>query len=112
MDKNLQKILDNLRKDPDFADCTEEELLEVAQMELGAKDVKMYVSDVENVKTKKPRTVKISDEKTELFTEILENLQEIYKENVKILKENKLISVKINDLTFKIDIIQERVKKS
>ena len=61
-------------------------------------------------KAKKPKTVKISDEKQELFANVLKNLQEIY-ENVEVLNQNKLISVKIGEKTFKIDLIEQRNKK-
>lgn len=59
---------------------------------------------------KKPRTVKISDEKQELFGAILQNLTTFYANNVTVLTENKLIQVKIGNKTFKIDIIQQRNK--
>jgi hypothetical protein len=55
----------------------------------------------------KPRTVKISDEKQALFAEILENLKENH-ENVEILKENKLIQVKIGEKVLKIDLIEQK----
>ena len=58
----------------------------------------------------KPRTVKISDEKQKLFAEIFSNLQYDYKD-VEILKENKLIQVKIGEKVFKIDIIEQRKPK-
>ena len=61
-------------------------------------------------KTTKPRTVKISDEKQELFANILENLKEIY-ENVEIVTQNKLITVKIGEKSFKIDVIEQRKPK-
>ena len=61
-------------------------------------------------KDKKPKTVKISEEKQELFKIILENLQENF-ENVEILNQNKLISIKINDKTFKLDLIEQRKPK-
>lgn len=61
-------------------------------------------------KNKKPKTVKISEEKQELFKVILENLQENF-ENVEILNQNKLISIKINDKTFKLDLIEQRKPK-
>ena len=61
-------------------------------------------------KATKPRTVKISDEKQELFTNILESLQQIY-ENVEIVTQNKLITVKIGEKTFKIDVIEQRKPK-
>lgn len=62
-------------------------------------------------KTAKPRTVVVSDEKKELFSEIFSNLADVYGENAKIEKENKLIIVKIADRTFKIDIIEQRKPK-
>ena len=62
-------------------------------------------------KNSKPRTVVVSDEKKELFSEIFNNLADIYGENAKIEKENKLIIVKIADRTFKIDIIEQRKPK-
>ena len=61
-------------------------------------------------KQSKPRTVKISDEKKTLFAEILSNLEYDY-ENVEVLKENKLIQVKIGEKTFKIDLIEQRSPK-
>lgn len=60
---------------------------------------------------RKPRTVKISDEKQALFKHIFDELSD-YWENVTVLKENKLIEVKINDKIFKIDIIEHRKPKN
>ena len=58
-----------------------------------------------------PRTVKVSEEKKELFDTILRNLdraEDVYRSNIEVLKENKLIRVRIGDKFFKIDIIEER----
>lgn len=60
---------------------------------------------------KKPRKTVTSDEKQALFQTILTNLQENFGENVQILKENKLISVQIDEITFKVDLIQQRAPK-
>ena len=68
----------------------------------------------ERKKSDKPRTVKISDEKKELFQLILSNLtgnNVDFIENVEVLKENKLIFVKIGEKNFKIDIIEQRKPK-
>ena len=62
-------------------------------------------------KESKPRTVVTSDEKKQLFADIFGNLAEIYGENAKIEKENKLIIVKIGEKTFKIDLIEQRKPK-
>lgn len=64
----------------------------------------------EQKKVKKPKTVKVSDEKQSLFKEIVHNLEENdYKFLVE--KENKLIIVEINDKIFKIDLIEQRKGK-
>lgn len=60
-------------------------------------------------KPRKPRTTKISDEKHQLFADLLNFLQENY-ENVSILNENKLISIKIGEKNFKLDLIEQRKK--
>ena len=62
-------------------------------------------------KEKKPRVVKISDEKQALFNDIYQNLVDIYGESVEIVKENKLLTVKIGSKTFKLDLIEQRPPK-
>jgi hypothetical protein len=62
-------------------------------------------------KEKQTRTTKVSDEKKALFDEIRSNLEDIYQGNVTVLKENKLLEVKIGEKKFKIDIIETRAKK-
>ena len=78
-----------------------------------AKKVKVNhgAGDSGKSKTAKPRTVVKKKKKKELFTEIFSNLTNIYGENAKIEKENKLIIVKIAERTFKIDIIEQRKPK-
>lgn len=85
-----------------------------------AKKVKIQhgaVADKER-KPAKERTTKVSDEKKALFESILHNLDRcitenvcVDKENITVLKENKLIQVKIGDKIFKIDIIEQRPAK-
>ena len=61
-------------------------------------------------KEKKPREIKVSDEKQALFSEIVEKLAENGR-NYEIVKEIKLICVKIGEKTFKIDLIEQRQPK-
>lgn len=79
-----------------------------------AKENKMRVQG-EGLKERKPRekpkTVKVSDEKAQLFSEIVENLKENNRD-FEISKQNKLILVKINEKVFKIDLIEQRTKKN
>ena len=87
------------------------------QEELDSKAKKVKIQhgasaiDKEEKKDKKPRVVKISDEKQALFSEIYQNLVDIYGESVEIVKENKLLVVKIGSKTFKIDLIEQRPPK-
>lgn len=65
-------------------------------------------------KQSKPKTVKVSDEKQALFAELHEKLCEYCDEidgTCEVLKENKLISVKIGEKIFKIDLIEQRPPK-
>ena len=69
-------------------------------------------------KKSKPRTSTVSDEKKALFNCILSNLDrcvtdnfEVSRENITVVKENKLIEVKIGEKTFKIDVIEKRPPK-
>lgn len=91
---------------------SEEDAREMAQMELNARGLTHAGHSVQDPdKPKKPKTVKISDEKKELFSEILSDLEDVYKGNVTVLKENKLICVKSGEKIFKIDIIEQRKPK-
>ena len=85
------------------------------QIELDEKASKVRIDkDIVQKKPKKERKKpekKVSDAKKELFNEILSDLQDIYKENVEVLNENKLISVRIGEKLFKIDVIETRSPK-
>ena len=65
---------------------------------------------------KKPvkKTVKVSDEKKDLFDLIYDTLRDYqvdFDGKTTVLKENKLIQFEINGKTFKIDLIEQRPKK-
>ena len=89
---------------------------EQAELDAKAKKVKIdhgaSAMDKTKSKEKKPRPKVASDEKKELFDEIFSNLQDVYKKNARIEKENKLIIVKIGEKTFKIDLIESRPPKT
>ena len=74
-------------------------------------DVGIYeISEEKRKKKRKKRTVKFSDEKITIFNLILDALNDcddINKENIEILKENKLIKVKIGEKYIKIDLVQQ-----
>ena len=118
-DNEIDKLIDTLGLsqieaiDLWLADNNIEENEEQKELDKTASKVKI-LKDIEPKNAKKPRKPierKISDEKKELFSEILSDLEDVYKENVTVLNENKLIEVKIGDKTFKIDVIEQRKPK-
>jgi hypothetical protein len=117
MDK-FEKLVNEIMKEcaDDGEPVTRAEAEEMAKMELGAKvNCKRYEqSTPTKKKAQKPRTVKISDEKKALFECILRNLdrcENVSRENVTVLKENKLISVQIGNKTFEINLVEKRPPK-
>ncbi len=106
-----KQIFDECAKDGE--PVTMEEAAEMAEMEQNSKEnCKNYTKSAEKSenKPKKPKTVKVSAEKTELFNLLWEGLSNYYP-NCEILTNNKLISVKIGEKSFKIDIVETRQKK-
>lgn len=85
------------------------------QIKLDEKASKVRIDkDIIQKKPKKERKKpekKVSDAKKELFSEILSDLEDVYKGNVEVLNENKLISVRIGEKLFKIDVIETRPPK-
>ena len=114
---NSMKLLDISKEDAiqmwlddhDYTENEEQNALDQKAKKIGTK---LGLHEIEpSKKDRKPRTSKVSDEKKALFDSILQNIDRcegVERENVRVLTENKLISVKIGDKTFKIDIIQSR----
>lgn len=88
---------------------------ELEELDSKAKKVKIdhqaSAIDKTEKKDRKPRTVKVSDTKQAVFTNIHNFLVETYGENVEIVKENKLLTLKVGDKTFKVDLIEQRPPK-
>ena len=82
-----------------------------------AKKVKIQhdaVGEKSRKKSDKPRTVKVSDAKKELFFQLSQFLTKFCEENpatYSVLTENKLFQVNFNGETFKIDLVQQRKPK-
>ena len=117
-DETINKYIDklSLTKDEAIALYLEEEGYQVnaeyEELDKKAKQVKILkgAKAATPSKPRKPRTVKISDEKQELFGYIVNALNAEY--SAEILKENKLISIKIGDKVFKLDLIEQRKPKA
>ena len=115
--KNLQNKLELSENDAiDLWLCDNGYEIDEEQENLdnSAKKVKIDKEIIQNKskKERKPIEKKVSDEKKALFSEILSDLEDVYHNSVTVLNENKLIEVKINGKTFKIDVIEQRPRKA
>lgn len=108
LDLTKEEAVQTWLEDNDFEENAEQQALDQK-----ASKVKISVEARASApkKEKQTRTTKVSDEKKALFDEIRSNLEDVYKGNVIVLKENKLLEVKIGEKKFKIDIIETRAKK-
>ena len=100
-----QQAIDTWLSDNGYEEDEEQENLEKI-----AKKIKID-HQIDKKKPKKERKTvvrKVSDEKKELFSEILSDLEDVYRNSVEVLNENKLIQVKIGDKSFKINITETR----
>lgn len=89
---------------------------EQSELEQKAKENKITAtihgaSATEKKKQSKPKVVQVSDEKKLLFSQIEGFLKNYTTHEVEILKENKLIQVKIGEKIFKVDLIEQRKPK-
>jgi hypothetical protein len=105
-DISEQEAIDLYLEDEGYLD--NEELDELDEKAKKVKIKHEASATTKDKKEKKPRTVKISDEKQQLFSEISTFLTEKYGNSVEIVKENKLLTVQIGEKTFKLDLIEQR----
>ena len=99
------------QKCEEIDDCPEGATEETAEeLDAKQKEIKVNVGARSEKKTeRKPKTIKVSDEKTQIFNDLLRFLTENY--DFSILKDNKLIEISYNGKKFKLDLIETRQKK-
>ena len=99
------------QKCEEIDDCPEGATEETAEeLDVKQKEIKVNVGARSEKKTeRKPKTIKVSDEKTQIFNDLLRFLTENY--DFSVLKDNKLIEISYNDKKFKLDLIETRQKK-
>jgi len=110
--KNMEKLGLTREEAEELYDCDHDlaENEEQEELQEKASAVKVATGVVKEKKPRKPREIKVSDEKKELFTNILGSLTDNYN-NVKVLNENKLIQVQIGTKIFDINLIEKRPPK-
>lgn len=99
------------QKCEEIDDCPEGATEETAEeLDAKQKEIKVNVGARSEKKTeRKPKTIKVSDEKTQIFNDLLRFLTEKY--DFSVLKDNKLIEISYNGKKFKLDLIETRQKK-
>ena len=99
------------QKCEEIDDCPEGATEETAEeLDAKQKEIKVNVGARSEKKTeRKPKTIKVSDEKTQIFNDLLSFLTENY--DFSVLKDNKLIEISYNGKKFKLDLIETRQKK-
>ena len=99
------------QKCEEIDDCPEGATEETAEeLDAKQKEIKINVGARSEKKTeRKPKTIKVSDEKTQIFNDLLRFLTENY--DFSVLKDNKLIEISYNGKKFKLDLIEARQKK-
>ena len=108
----LEKLANQifLECEKDGEPITMEEALEMARMELGAKEIKNYAqAEPTEKKPRKPKTVKVSNEKQKIFEDIVDFLARDYDISVEI--DNKLLIIHENGKEFKLNLSETRQKK-
>lgn len=119
-DKEIDKLMKNLELTKEEAietwlcDNGLDEDEEQEELDKTAKKIKIDKDITQNRVKKERKPVKkiVSDEKKALFNEISGFLKRVYGINTEIVTENKLITVKIGDKHFKIDVIEQRKPKN
>lgn len=99
------------QKCEEIDDCPEGATEETAEeLDAKQKEIKVNVGARSEKKTeRKPKTIKVSDEKTQIFNDLLRFLTKNY--DFSVLKDNKLIEISYNGKKFKLDLIETRQKK-
>ena len=99
------------QKCEEIDDCPEGATEETAEeLDTKQKEIKVNVGARSEKKTeRKPKIIKVSDEKTQIFNDLLRFLTEKY--DFSVLKDNKLIEISYNGKKFKLDLIETRQKK-
>lgn len=116
LDLTKEQAIEMWLDDEGYTDNEEQLELEKKAKESGIMRDIHGASAMDKTKSKsaKPKVVKVSDEKRDLFDLIYDTLRDYqvdFDGKTTILKENKLIQFEINGKTFKIDLIEQRPKK-
>lgn len=105
MAKSLEKLADEIFKEceADGEPVTKEEALEMARMELGAKEIKNYTQSEPKKVVKAPKERKVDTEKLSILTEVRNVIVEMGGKNISLKTETEVsFSYGENEYTLKL----------
>ena len=114
LDLTKEQAIEMWLDDEGYTDNEEQLELEKKSKESGIMRDIHGASAMDKAKKTTPKTVKVSEEKRDLFDLLYDTLHDYgidFDGKATILKANKLIQFEINGKTFKIDLIEQRNKK-
>ena len=106
--KTKEQIIAELKKDKDFAECSAEELEEMAEMELKSQANRHYEqSDTPRKKADRPK--KVDEVKKSLIATLSTALNEVA-ENVVVRNDEKYIDFQIGADNYTLNLVKHRQK--
>lgn len=110
--KTIEQLAKEIYKEmlADGEEVTEAEALEMARMELGAKDIKNYVQSDVTKKPKKPKERKVDEEKGYLLGEVRKLLDSLGATDSQQKTETE-INFNFNNSSYTIKLTKHRPKK-
>ena len=115
LDLTKEQAIEMWLDDEGYTDNEEQLELEKKAKESGImRDIHGASAIDKTEKKSTPKTVKVSNEKRDLFDLLYDTLRDYevdFDGKTTVLKENKLIQFEINGKVFKIDLIEQRPKK-
>lgn len=109
--KTKEQIIAEIKKDKDFADCTAEDIEEMAEMELKVQGNRRYEqSDTPRKKADRPK--KVDDVKVKILQEIGWVLAELPQvSDFKITNPQKSLDFKVGGECYTLNLVKHRPKK-
>lgn len=112
MAKTLEELAEEIYKEAleDGEEVTKEEALEMARMEMGAKDIKNYTQAAPEKKERKPRERKVDEDKGFLLDEVKTALTEVVDSAIEVETETCL-HFDFNGNRYTLKLTKHRPKK-
>lgn len=107
--KTIEQFIEIIKKDKDFAECSEDEIREMAEMEYKAQDLPHYEqSDTPRKKADRPK--KVDEVKKSLVSQLAEFLTDKVQDLI-ITNDQKSLDFKVGGECYTLNLVKHRPKK-